>query len=108
MAWIVETWGKAVDSEIEALPADIRARLRKYREGIEAFGPAALPPKHSKYLGNSLWELRLVGRDGIARVFYVTAQGQRVILLRAFVKKTQKAPQHEIELALQRMRSLQL
>jgi phage-related protein len=108
MAWVVETWGKAVDSEIEALPTDIRARLRKYRQGIEAFGPAALPPKHSKYMGNSLWELRLIGKDGIARVLYVTAQAERVIMLRAFVKKTQKTPKHEIDLALQRMRSLQL
>lgn len=108
MTWVVETWGKVVDSEIEALPPDIRARLRKYREGIEAFGPAALPPKHSKYMGDSLWELRLVGRDGIARVFYVTAQAERVILLRAFVKKTQKTPQREIDLALLRMRSLQI
>jgi phage-related protein len=90
------------------LPADIRARLRKYREGIEAFGPAALPPKHSKYIGERLWELRLMGRDGIADVFYITAQVERVILLRAFVKKTQKTQKREIELAIQRMRSLQL
>ncbi len=106
MAWIVETWGKPVDSEIEALPADIRAKLRKYREGIEAYGPAALPPKNSKYMGNRLWELRLMGRDGIARVFYVTALAERVILLRAFVKKTQKTPQREIDLVLQRLRTL--
>ena len=108
MVWIVETWGKAVDVEIEALPVDVRARLRKYREGIELYGPAALPPKHSKYMGDSLWELRLTGRDGIARVLYVTAHANRVILLRAFVKKTQKTPAREIELALQRLRTLQI
>jgi phage-related protein len=51
-------------------------------------------------LEGKLWELRLTGCDGIARVLYVTATGQRVVVLRAFVKKTQKTPRAEIELAL--------
>jgi phage-related protein len=46
--------------------------------------------------------LRLTGRDGIARALYVTAIGRRMIVVRAFVKKTQKTPRSEIELALQR------
>jgi hypothetical protein len=40
----------------------------------------------------TLWELRLTGRDGIARALYVTAIGRRVVVVRAFVKKTQKTP----------------
>ena len=39
-----------------------------------------------------LWELRLTGRDGIARALYVTAIGRRMVVVRAFVKKTQKRP----------------
>ena len=46
------------------------------------------------------------GRDGIARVLYVTAIGRRVIVVRAFVKKTQKTPRGEIELALQRAKEI--
>jgi ribosome-binding protein aMBF1 (putative translation factor) len=46
--------------------------------------------------------LRLTGRDGIARALYVTAVGRRVVVVRAFVKKKQKTPRSEIELALQR------
>jgi phage-related protein len=38
------------------------------------------------------------GRDGIARAFYVTAAGKRVVIVRAFTKKTQR----EINLALKR------
>ena len=38
------------------------------------------------------WELRLTGRDRIARALYVTAIGRRVVVVRAFVKKTQKTP----------------
>ena len=32
------------------------------------------------------------GRDGIARAIYITATGQRVVVVRVFVKKTEKTP----------------
>jgi phage-related protein len=47
-----------------------------------------------------------MGKDGIARAIYVTAQGQRVIVVRAFVKKTQKTPRAEIDLALRRAKEI--
>jgi len=50
--------------------------------------------------------MRLRGRDGIARALYVTATGKRVVVVRAFVKKTQKTPRAEIELALMRAREV--
>ena len=59
-----------------------------------------------KHLEEKLWELRLTGRDGIARALYVTAVGRRVIVVRAFVKKTQKTPPGEIKLALQRAKEI--
>jgi phage-related protein len=62
---------------------------------------------HVKHLEGKLWELRLKGRDGIARALYVTATGKRLIVLRAFVKKTQKTPRAEIEVALQRAKEIQ-
>ena len=54
-----------------------------------------------KHIEDRLWEMRLRGRDGIARALYVTASGRRVVILRVFVKKTQKTPWREIELARQ-------
>jgi phage-related protein len=36
----------------------------------------------------------------------MTASGRRVIVLRTFVKKTQKTPRSEIELALQRAKDV--
>jgi len=59
-----------------------------------------------KHLEGKLWELRLMGRDGTARALYVTAIGQRVVVVRAFVKKTQKTPRAEIEIALQRAKDI--
>src|SRR6266699_2085387 len=51
-------------------------------------------------------ELRLRGRDGIARALYVAAIGRRVVVVRAFVKKTQRTPRTEIELALRRAKEI--
>lgn len=48
----------------------------------------------------------MMGRDGIARAIYVTATGKRVVIVRAFVKKTQKTPGHELELARQRAKEV--
>jgi phage-related protein len=45
-------------------------------------------------------------RDGIARALYVTAIGRRVVVVRAFLKKTQKTPRSEIELALRRAKEI--
>jgi phage-related protein len=65
-------------------------------------GPAGLPPKYVKHISDKVWELRMTGRDGIARAFYVAASGQRVVIVRVFTKKTQKTPLREIKLALKR------
>jgi phage-related protein len=106
MAWTVIAWGKAVDSELDELPPDLLARLARYRRLIEVQGPDALPMPHARYLGDGLWELRLSGKDRTARVIYVTVRGRRVVLLRALVKKTQKTPARELELARRRARML--
>ena len=52
---------------------------------IEKHGLQALPANAVKHLENKLWELRLTGRDGIARAIYVTAADKRIVIVRAFV-----------------------
>ena len=59
-----------------------------------------------KHLEGPLWEIRLKGKAGISRALYVTAARQRVVVVRTFMKKTQKAPHREIELALKRAREV--
>jgi phage-related protein len=51
--------------------------------------------------------MRLKGRSGISRALYVTAAGRRMVIVRVFVKKTEKTPRREIELALSRVKSLE-
>ena len=106
MAWRVEILNEAVAAEITALPADMQARFLRLAERIVSVGLESLGEPHVKHLEGKLWELRLTGRDGIARALYVTAIGRRVVVVRAFVKKTQKTPRSEIELALQRAKEV--
>ena len=102
MAWTVLFLDERVEAEMEAQPADIRARFDRMRDIIVDHGPAMLPPKYAKHIEDKLWELRMKGRDGIARAFYVTASGQRLVIVRVFTKKTQKTPTRELKLARQR------
>ena len=102
MSWKVESLNEAVLAEITALPRDMRAKLEHISRMIEAFGLEKMREPYVKHLQGSLWEMRLVGRDGISRAIYVTASGKRVVIVRAFIKKTQKTPRGEIELALKR------
>ena len=106
MAWRVEILNETVAAEIAALPADMQARFIRLSERITQAGLDSLGEPHVKHLQGKLWEMRLTGRDGIARALYVTAIGRRVIVVRAFVKKTQKTPRSEIELALQRAKEV--
>src|SRR5579875_2299221 len=106
MAWTVETLNATVDAELSALPADMQARFTYIARLIEEFGLAQVREPHVKHLQGPLWEMRLKGRDGISRAIYVTASGQRVFVVRAFIKKTQTTPRKEIELALKRAKEV--
>jgi len=46
------------------------------------------------------------GKDGIARALYVTAVGQRVVVVHAFAKKTQRTPQRALEIARARAKEV--
>ena len=100
--WAVETLNSVVDAELAELPADMRARFVRIASLIEEFGLEQVHQPHVKHLQGALWEMRLKGRDGISRALYVTATGRRVVVLRVFVKKTQKTPSREIALAMER------
>lgn len=52
-------------------------------------------------LEKDLWEVRSNIKDGIARIFF-TVEGNEMILLHGFVKKSQATPQSELDLARER------
>ena len=105
-AWRVEVLNDLVRAEIAALPEDIRARLTHIVDMMIAVGPERMREPHVKPLRDKLWEMRISGRDGIARAIYMTARGRRIVILHAFVKKTQKTPPQAIRLALSRAKAL--
>ncbi|MEY5007855.1 MAG: type II toxin-antitoxin system RelE/ParE family toxin [Sphingomonadaceae bacterium] len=106
MSWRVSVFDSNVQAELDALPSDMRARLVRIVDLIETYGLENVGQPHVKHLQQSLWEMRMKGRDGISRAIYVTASGKRVVIVRAFIKKSQKTPQREIKLALQRAKEL--
>jgi phage-related protein len=108
MAWTVETLNETVDAELAELPADMRARLVRISELIESVGLPNVKEPHVRHIRGQRWEIRLKGKAGIARAFYVTAKEQRVVILRTFVKKTEKTPTGEIDLALKRAKEVKL
>jgi phage-related protein len=106
MTWTVETLNAVVDAELEELPADMLARFHYISQLIEEFGLERVREPHVKHLRGAIWEIRVKGKDGISRALYVTAVGKRVVVVRVFIKKTQKTPNREIEVALKRSKEI--
>jgi phage-related protein len=89
-------------AELDALPLDVRASFERIVRMVQAFGLERVHEPYIKHIEGSIWEMRLRGREGIARAFYMTATGRRGVILRVFRKMTQKTPRREIELARRR------
>ena len=106
MAWTVETLNATVDNELEALPSDMRACFVRICELISAVGLERVGAPHVKHVTGPLWEMRMKGRDGISRALYVAVRDKRVIVVRVFIKKSQKSPRREIDLALERAKEV--
>lgn len=106
MQWTVELLDDTVEAELEALSLDLQASFLRITELIESMGLHRVREPYVKHLQGPLWEIRMRGKDGIARAAYVTASGRRVVVVRVFPKKTQKTPRKEIELALRRAKDV--
>jgi phage-related protein len=100
--WTVTLHPQA-ETELLALPTDMQARFLRIAEMLEDFGPQRVGLPHIRPLENKLWEMRMAGRDGIARAVYVAVHGKRLLVLHVFVKKTQTTPRSAIETALKRL-----
>lgn len=61
---------------------------------------------HTKFLEDGLIELRVKSKEGIARVFYCTLIEKRIMMLHSFIKKSNKTPKKEIQIAKKRMKEV--
>ena len=106
MNYSIDYFHSRVKEEIEGWPDGMLADYARIIELLMEFGPNLRMP-HSRALGGGLFELRPRGREGIGRVFYCFVVGQRVVILHAFVKKTQETPEQELKIARKRVREVQ-
>jgi phage-related protein len=90
-------------AELLALPEDMRARFLRIADMLQEFGPHQVGLPHVRPLEGKLWEMRMQGRDGIARAVYVAMHGRRLLVLHVFVKKTQATPRKALDTARKRL-----
>ena len=57
-------------------------------------------------MGDGLFEIRAKAQEGIGRALFYYMQGEHIYILHAFVKKTQKTPKKELNLAMARMKEV--
>lgn len=91
------------EPELKSLPADLRARFLRIAGLLESFGPMKVGMPHTRPLESKLWEIRIQGKDGIARAVYAAVQGRTLLVLHVFVKKTDTTPRAAISTALGRL-----
>lgn len=106
MNWKITFYSAKVEAETLSFPQGILANFLHIAEMIEKFGPNLGKP-YVGSLGSGLFEIRSKGKEGIGRSLYCTAKGQEIIILHSFIKKTQKTPKKELDLAKKRMKEVQ-
>lgn len=105
MAYTITYYSREVQEDIMNFPVTLQARYIGLTQRMLAYGPNLGLP-HTDAFGNGLFELRLKGVEGIARVFFCTLVEQEIVMLHSFIKKAQKTPLKELKLAKQRMKEL--
>jgi len=105
-SWTIEFFNKKVKDETLSLPLGIRTDFYDIMEEIRIFGPNLGPP-WTKQLERGLFEIRAKGQEGIGRGIFCTLKGQRVIILHSFVKKSQKTPKRDLDLARKRKQEVE-
>jgi phage-related protein len=106
MAFVVEYYHPKVLADIEAWPVDVLADYARLVELLMEHGPNLRLP-HSRSMGEGLFELRPRGRTGIGRAMYCFLVGRRVVVVHAFIKKTQQTPDRDLKIARKRVKELQ-
>ena len=95
----------SLEKFIESLEDSTIAKVFRAIDLLKIFGLDLRMP-HSKKIKNGLFELRIRGKQEV-RIFY-TFHKMSIILLHGFVKKSQKTPQKEIQIALKRRSTLDM
>lgn len=102
MDWEIEYYTDEVQETIDAWPVGIRAYYARLTERMRRYGPNLGMP-FTRSMGQGLFEIRARGQEGIGRAFFCTVVDRRIIVLHAFIKKSQKTPAKELAIARKRL-----
>ena len=105
MDYTITYYSEAVQEQIIDLPDTLAARYIVLTRRMVALGPNLGEP-HTKAFRDGLFELRLKGAEGIARVFFCTMIGKRIVILHSFIKKTDRTPKRELDVAQTRLKEI--
>lgn len=105
--WRIKFFDRKVMDTVLKWPKTIQAKFTHIVELIEKHGPQEVGMPFVKAIGNKLFEIRSKGQEGIGRAFFCMAFGKEIIILHAFIKKTQKIPAKELEIAKKRLKEVQ-
>ena len=105
MEYRIRYYSLEVQQDVMALPVTLQARYINLTRRMMEFGPNLGLP-HTDAFGGGLFELRLKGAEGIARVFFCTLVNKDIVMLHCFVKKSQKTPAKELNIARNRLQEI--
>ena len=89
MNYSIDYYDEKLQEWLDDLPVGIQASFTRLTELLILFG-ADLHLPFSRALGNGLFELRLKGKEGIARVFYCMLLDKKLFFCTALLKKRNK------------------
>lgn len=105
MPWTLVYYNAKVAGMVERWPVGLRARYLRILELMTEHDPDLGMP-HTKAMGGGLFEIRARGGEGTGRAFHCAVTDPRIVILHAFVKKTQKTPPHERSIAQARQQEV--
>ncbi len=103
MKWEINFYSDKEVKVIKNFPKSILANLVHIFEMIENIGPNLGLP-YTKALGQGLFEIRAKGKEGIGRSLFCIVKDNKIIILHSFIKKTNKIPKRELDLAKKKIK----
>lgn len=105
MKWKVTYYNNNIVDQLKCWPPKLLGKFFRTVDMIEEHGPQLGEP-FTKFLKDGLFEIRVKAQEGIGRAFFCYRIKQEIIILHCFIKKAQKTPKKELEIAIQRMKEI--
>lgn len=105
MNYEIVFYNARVEATILSWPPGIAASFAAIAERMEDHGPNLGLP-HTRSMGDSLFEIRAKGAEGIGRAMFCAVKGRRIVILHGFIKKTQKTPLADLKIARSRLKEI--